>query len=319
LFVADFFIFERTKDFMVNSWKICFWTPGNSPKDDGFTFGCASHGFCNTNEWADPQDKSMAQWEIKPRGIVLCGTYAEVTEKIKLLSFKPKAAIVVFAKSFGMEEFIISCNNILGKIPIVGGCAARAQNQTIGEILPIADEVSALFISEGQFCAQMLNVHKDILCKVKIQSDSPRNIIKIKQTDDENWEEPLSFFDRKRKSKDVNADNFESMTFSNIENCNIHCSQADGVLISGANVPENNELILRYTSREYATTEISSFISSDNALIFGCAGLRTLLNNQIFTGHSSLSGFMFGELVTNENQSFFSNLMMSKLYLKNTP
>ncbi len=50
-----------------------------------------------------------------------------------------------------------------------------------------------------------------------------------------------------------------------------------------------------------------------HALVFGCAGLRSLLDAPLTVGEGTLTGFMFGELVTFDARPQFGNLMAVRL------
>ncbi|MEG1656276.1 MAG: hypothetical protein RR292_02195, partial [Christensenellaceae bacterium] len=54
------------------------------------------------------------------------------------------------------------------------------------------------------------------------------------------------------------------------------------------------------------------FADENNSIIFGCAGLLGMMNEQIITGENSLFGNLFGEIVQ-LNKPCFANLMMSKI------
>lgn len=298
--------------YIMSKWKVSFWTPGSQPIDDGRTFGCAVHGYCNNTLWVNPDVKSVVNWNNELEGIVLSGSYEEVIDKIKTLEFTPKIAVAVFSKAMGMEDFICTVKSLVKGIPMVGGGAALGPNQTIGEILPSAEEVALLLVSEGDFKIEVMNVHKTIEKEVLIETTSPRFIHRIKEMVGENWENAAEYFIRQQNHYGLNSEDFESFTFSNENECNIHCSVSKDGLKSGANLPKNNRLISRLTDKESATKAIALFISSENALVFGCAGLRGLLKKEITSGENSLAGFLFGELVTLKDESMFGNLMMVK-------
>lgn len=58
------------------------------------------------------------------------------------------------------------------------------------------------------------------------------------------------------------------------------------------------------------------FCGEPNAAVFGCAGLRSLLDAPLEPGPGSVAGFMFGELVTLAGQPQFGNLMAVRLLPK---
>ena len=79
---------------------------------------------------------------------------------------------------------------------------------------------------------------------------------------------------------------------------NLHCSISDGNIFAGANLPKDNLLFMNYISSEKATEQLLDFINDTDSLIFGCAGIQSLVNKSFYTGKGTLAGFMFGEIVT---------------------
>jgi len=303
---------------MMKKWKVAFWTPGNMPECEDNTFGCASYGFCTDSKWVNPDVPSTVIWDIQPKGMVFSGKYSEVLHKLSALDTKPKAAIAVFSKAFGMEEFIDGCRNIFGNIPMIGGGAARNSNQQVGEILPAAEDVAILLIYDDGFIVKSKNVHKDTGTKVHVEKASPRLIEKIRLADDTVWKDAVIFFKEQQALRDVPEEDFETITFSDLKGRNIHCSLEGNYLKSGANLPDDDVLTIRLTSREDTLNAIESFISEENTLVFGCAGLRSLLDKQVFARKNSIVGFMFGELLTLDNkEAVFGNLMLAKLIYVN--
>jgi hypothetical protein len=84
-------------------------------------------------------------------------------------------------------------------------------------------------------------------------------------------------------------------------------------LQSGADLPPDEQLLLRTVSRAEAAKKLGQFCSAPHALVFGCAGLSSLLDAPLATGSGSLAGFMFGELLTIAGRPQFGNLMASRL------
>ena len=61
---------------------------------------------------------------------------------------------------------------------------------------------------------------------------------------------------------------------------------------------------------------LAAFCAEPNALVFGCAGLRSLLDAPLPVAPGTLVGFMFGELVTLDGRPQFGNLMAARLVRK---
>jgi hypothetical protein len=58
------------------------------------------------------------------------------------------------------------------------------------------------------------------------------------------------------------------------------------------------------------------FYSCENALVFGCAGLKSMLGNKRFvTGKNTIGLFMFGEIASIGKYSDFGNLTLSRLQI----
>jgi hypothetical protein len=282
------------------------------PQDDGRIFGCASNGFCSNEIWAEPEENGFIFWKHQPKGEVLSGTYSDIIEKLKRISFQPAAAIVVFAKSVGMEDFIEKIREIKGDIPMLGGAAALGDNQTSGEILPKAEEAALLLIQDEGYVVEFCNIHTEKDEKVAIQRIGNRFISRVK-TDYGGWQDSLEFFRLRQKSRGMDENDFETLTFSDAHGRNLHCSASGTGLKTGADLPDGDILIIRETDHNKAAESISSFLSTEDALICGCAGLRSLLDRKLYTGNESLAGFLFGEVVTIGQRPMFGNLMLAKI------
>jgi hypothetical protein len=84
-------------------------------------------------------------------------------------------------------------------------------------------------------------------------------------------------------------------------------------VLVGANLPAEGLLILRSVSRNAAAEKLRDFCLVSNAIVFGCAGLRTLIDEPFEVGSGTLTGFMFGELVAFGGTTQFGNLMAARL------
>ncbi len=300
----------------MKEYRIAFWTPGNMPIEDGQTFGCAAHGFCDASTWVNPDEKACMIWEHQVKGEVLSGTYHAVLSKVKELTFMPKVAIAVFTRPQGMEAFLASLIEILPELRMVGGGAAVGAGQCSGEVMPKAEEVAILLPVEDNLLCISKNIHQQTgtWCHVKALTD--RSFQKIKLQNIGEYENAVDFYKKEQKNRGIDENDFESMTFCDALGRNIHCSIADGIISTGANLPADGILQLVATSTNSAREEMLAFFSQKNAFIFGCAGLRSLLREQIVTQEGSVAGFMFGEIVMPKNQAVFGNLMMAALIQK---
>ena len=293
-------------------WNIKFWLPGKMPAGEN-VFGCSTYGYATHTSWFNPEDTPVYTWNFTPVGEVLSGSYSEVYEQLKEITFVPKAIVTVFTAKSGMEDFLSACKELMGSVPFVGGGAAIGSGQTAGEILPNAKDVSMLLIAEGEFLSSFQNIHEDRLLNIVIEPAGERIIKNIRILPDGIWIDAVDFYRTCRATKGIAENDFETITFSDLKNRNVHCSIVNNELKVNANLPKDNKMLLRTVSRDEATQRFSKFISEENALVFSCAGLRSLYNKKVYAGENTFAGFFFGETATIGNDACFGNLILSKL------
>jgi len=298
---------------MIKEFSISFWNTNNFPIDVNDLFGCSSHGYVSNNKWVDPEEKCADYWDHKLIGEAITGDYKTVLDSLSNLNFTPKFCLAFFNKALGMEEFIKQFNLILPCISIVGGGASRAEGQSSGELIPRSEDVSILAVSEGNFSFQSGNIYQRTDISVEIKRSSDREFELLRELPGGKWQNALEFYRNQQKSNGINEDNFELMSFCDNYSRNIHCSPEGQSLKSGADLPKDNILHLGIVTYKDAQQKLSDFFAEDNSLIFGCAGIQSLLTNTTKTGKNSLAGFMFGELITINGQPMFGNLMLTKL------
>ncbi len=289
----------------MKEWTIRFWTPGHAPAEDSRTFGCATHGLAGPGLWVAPTDATHAGWPTRVTGTTLAGTYAGVLAQLEKLPQPPAAAVVVFARGTSTETFLERWTALLPGVPAVGGAAASP------ELRPAAADVAVLLIQAGRWRAETLNAHDATPVRVAVNSADPRTLSELRRLPDGAWETAAEFYRARQREHQVT--DCESVTFSDAGGRNIHCSLAGETLRSGANLPPDGRLTLRTVSRAQAAARLAEFCAVPNALVFGCAGLRSLLDAPLPVAPGTLVGFMFGELVTLDNRPQFGNLMAARL------
>jgi hypothetical protein len=297
----------------VTKWKISLWTPGNMPAFDGATFGCASHGLAAPGVWSDPQAPSLVSAPRPFSGEVVAGSYADVLEQLRHISFIPQAAIILFSGGTGAEKFLQEWQKLFPAVPVTGGAAARGNGQERGELLPPAEDVGVLLLTEGSWQAETLKVHDVVGTAWQFRADGPRTITHLRRSASNSWETAAAAFRAAQTKLGRENTDCESITWSDVNGRNLHCSFAGEFLQSGADLPPDGQLLLRTISRAEAAKKLGQFCAQPNALVFGCAGLRSLLDAPFATGSDCLAGFLFGELVTLAGQPQFGNLMASRL------
>jgi hypothetical protein len=300
----------------MNSYRIAFWTPGNNGKNVHADFGCAVHGFANSGQWVNPEEPLSGVWDERLQGSLVSGSYDTILNSLPLLEFNPRVCIVFFNKPAGIESFIHRLIQIFPDVPLIGGCAATRDGQKEGELMPPGEDVVLLAVSKGDFIIESLNIYDRDELSVEIRKTSQRSFEVLRVLPDGEWQSALNFYRRLQASRGLESSNFESMTFCDRNDRNIHLSVAGNSLHSGANLPEDDKLFLRIVSNSDAEKRVASFMSDNRSLFFGCAGIRSLIKTPLYTGSNSLAGFMFGELIVLNGTSMFGNLMFAKLKAK---
>ncbi|MEI6971858.1 MAG: hypothetical protein WCL44_10115 [bacterium] len=290
-----------------------FWTGGQAPADDGNMFGCASHGLVNAGAWVAPGQPSEARFELRVSSEAIAGSYSEVLSRVGRLEYRPAAAIILFAGATGMEGFLSRWYELMPGVPVAGGGAARVGGQIQGEIRPAASDVAVLLIRDGTWQVESLNVHNATGRLVEVKADGPRLITHIREAGAGEWEAAARFFRGRQVAEGRNGDDYESITFSDIGGRNVHLSVDGEVLRSGADLPADMRMEVRTVSRADVAARLTRFCNCRESLVFGCAGLRGLLDAPLAVGHGTLVGFMFGELVTTGSHPQFANLMAVRM------
>ncbi len=279
--------------------EIKFYTPAHGV--DG-SFGGATFGFVGGE---DERADSFIKFPEDLEGIMICGSYAECLEKIPEGDFK--AAIVLLGNAGGENEFIHVLRAKLG-IPVVGGGAAI--NPETGEkgLITGQGEAAVFLITDDRYAytAVFENIHRDILGEYEVSFTNPRVIDKVDGVDAVTW------LQAKKAEMGVPEGDFEHLTLSDMNNVNAHLSLADGKICSGRDL--TSKMLLRYVSPEAATARIRAFYDDKDAIVFGCAGLKGILDGKLGTDCVGL--FMFGEVCSGDDFSEFGNLMLSKIVIK---
>ena len=278
--------------------KLTFTTTPAWNMADGF--GCASLGLAGV---CDNNTKIISEYPQKLNGITLTGSYAEVLARVENVIDPVYAAIVLFGNAGGENEFIRALSKKV-KAPLVGGSAAI--NPVTGQsgLITGKGEAAIFLINDDRYYVEVVskNIHRNILSKHTI-SYSDRWIDKIDGCEPKQW-----LFEKKEKLG-LLEDDFEHLTLSDEHSINVHLSEVDNRIFSGRDLNEN--MYLRYISPNEVQTEIQEFYDDKDAIVFGCAGLKSILDFGLHTEGIGL--FMFGEVCTVEGHSDFGNLMLSKL------
>lgn len=282
---------------------IHFATPGIY-KTDGF--GCASFGFAGS---PDPQKDAVREWKEEINGQVYSGMLEDVLEEIPAEGpfGRWQGGIVLFGNCGGENEFIHKLYEKTG-CAYTGGAAAFDSSEGKTGLISGDGQVAVFMISDPSYdiSIESENIHSNILGTHKIGFKDPR----VFETID--GEDAVSWFVNKREEFGFDASDFEHMTFSDMNNVNCHTSMSDGKLVSGRDLCE--EMILRYVKKGDVYPKMNAFYNDDEAVIFGCAGLKGILEQDIMLDSKGM--FMFGEVAAMNGIPEFGNLMLSKIIIR---
>lgn len=290
---------------------MAFWTPEHAPADGDGTFGVAAYGYAGADVWQEPNEPAVGIWSMALPGEPVAGTYAAVWEKLERLDWHPAAAIILFSHARGIEAFLERWNARFPGVPVAGGGAALGVRQAMGELLPAAPDVAVLLICGGRWRADSLNAHDRTGRICAFRAGGPRTITHLREADD--WVPAAAAFRALQADHGRAEADCESLTLCDTGGRNVHCRFDGEVLHTGADLPADGRLECRTVSRTDVATRLAEFCAVPGALVFGCAGLRSLLDTPLQVGPGTLVGFMFGELVTLEGRAQFGNLMAARL------
>ena len=275
--------------------KIEFYTPSHGVTEE---FGGASLGFAGAED-ANVSNKITCPFDIN--GVMVSGSYEDCLKNIP--EAKYQAGIVLLGNAGNENQFIRSLADKV-KAPLVGGSAAT--NSVTGESALILGrgEAAVFMINDDRYEVEAVsqNIHYDILSKHTI-SFSQRWIDTIDGCEAKKWLED------KKAELGVSEDDFEHLTFADEHGINVHLSVVDGRIFSGRDLAET--LYLRYVPHGEVQKRIQAFYDDKDAVVFGCAGLKGILDTGLCSKGTGL--FMFGEVCTVDGYSDFGNLMLSKI------
>lgn len=277
--------------------KIGFYTPAYGVENDWF--GCATFGF--SGQW-DPLEPESISFSPQVNGDVICGTYEYCLENIPDKHYQ--AAIVLLGNG-GRENWFIKALAAKINAPVVGGGAAIHPVSGQSAMITNSQEAAVYLICDERYDFEVCceNIHQTILGEHEIGLTHPRQMDTIDGVDAAAW------LAQKKESLGLSKDDFEHLTFSDLNGINAHLSLVDGKVCSGRDLTE--KMVLRYVPADCVFARMHDFYDDPSAIVFGCAGLKGILPKPIDTQGMGL--FLFGEVCTKNGISEFGNLMLSKL------
>lgn len=262
---------------------------------------CASFGFSDA---ANPEQKSERTFSKDVSCKLFCGSLENVLKQTE--SESADAAIILFGNCGGENAFVRRFSES-HDCPIVGGAAAI--NPVTGEkgLIYGREEVCAVLINDARyrFCAVTQNIHSEIEGAHTLTFNG-----RFIETID--GEDAFAWYCEKRKMYGLDDGDFEHLTFSDKRGVNAHLSIVDGKLYSGRDLDAT--MLLRFAPPQTVFEKMQLFYSGEDAIVFGCAGLKGILPKPLSVAGCGL--YMFGEVCTTDSGAEFGNLMLSKLLVK---
>ena len=277
--------------------KLQFFTPAFGIPEG--TFGGATFGFVGHEDERLP---GSTTWPDDLRGIAVCGSYEECLAGLPERDWK--AGIVLLGNAGGENDFIRRLHEKT-RAPLTGGGGAIDPNTGAKGLITGRGEAAVLMLDDERFdfAVEYENIHRDVLGEHALGFSDPRVLDTIDGEDAAVW---------LRKAKaglSLPPEDFEHLTFSDLGGVNAHLSFADGRIRSGRDLCPR--MLLRYAAPERVQARMERFYRDESAIVFGCAGLKGILDKPLGTPGMGL--FMFGEVCTGASGSAFGNLMLSKL------
>lgn len=280
--------------------KLTFFTPSYGVPTD--SFGAATFGFVGAE---DERAANAVALPYDLRGDAICGSYAECLAALDTLPKQPwQVGIVLFGNAGGENEFLRTLQHRL-KIPFVGGGAAICPETGKKALLTGGGEVAIYLVCDERYDFEVLreNIHHEILGEHEISFSDPRKIDRIDGKD------PVVWLQEEKAKLGLPCEDFEHLTFSDLRGNNAHLSLVDGEIRSGRDL--EHRMLLRYVPKDKVLERMQEFYDDEDAVVFGCAGLRGILPRNMQAKGVGL--FLFGEVCWADGASEFANLMLSKL------
>ena len=278
----------------VNFMKMVYYTPAHGVTEG---FGGASFGFAGAED-ETAENKKICSFDLD--GTFLSGTYAEILGNIPEGTYQ---AGVVLLGNAGNENAFIQKLAEKTKTPLVGGAAAI--HPVTGEkgLITGRSEAAVFFINDSRYDVEVIseNIHREI--SKHTVSFTDRWIDAIDGC------EPKAWLSEQKEKFGISQHDFEHLTLSDAYGINAHLSEVDGRIFSGRDLTET--MYLRVVAHKEVQEKIQRFYDDKNAVVFGCAGLKGILDAGLTCPGTGL--FMFGEVCTVNDRSDFGNLMLSKI------
>jgi len=262
-------------------------------------FGCASLDLAGT-------DSNAATFQHSVNGTVLTGEYDTVLQQVKKLGNLEniQVAIVLFGNAGGENAFLQQLHQLLS-CPMVGGGAAIDGATGKAALLTGGSQVALLLIQDDRYLfeTETVCIHEQLIEECTLTLADARTILTI------NGMDAVAYLAEKKASLGLQATDFEHLTLTDKYGVNAHLSKPGDQIKSGRDLQQT--MYLRYVPHKVVYDRIRAFYDDPDAIVFGCAGLGSMLDRPLDT--TSLGLLLFGEVCTVGSHAEFGNLMLSKL------
>ena len=282
--------------------RVAYYGP-HCAETGGEWFGSMTYGFPDTEVFTGD-----IRYSPEMDGECVYGSYEECLSLARAAGKNAKAAIVFTNNRGGENVFLRDLSEILS-CPVAGGGAAVGDDPSVGS-LPVSNAKAGIFLITDprvSITSEFENIHSHIIGEFELGFTDPRIL------DTVNGENAADFLRAVKTEYGFAENDFEHITFSTLEGINAHLNRNDGVNIrSGRDLQPR--MLLRYVEPDEVQEKIESFYSEKDAIIFGCAGLRGIMDSTFSA--ESFGGFFFGEICTVNGHADFGNLMLSRLRIE---
>jgi hypothetical protein len=254
-----------------------------------------------------------ASREVKPfaslRGEVFGGTYAEAASWMAKQTPVARAFILVLTGGTGMEKFLRELPPASASIPIVGGAAARTGNSK-GSTVPFAEDVAVFAITEGSWQAIAVNAHFGVEEFFVCEGVDPRRFSHIRSRNE--TLPALDFFQQARARHLLSSNDWDRLALMTRDGAVLHLHSGDEEVVCGTDLPDSREVRLAIFDGRQGIEALQAQIRPQS-LLFGCAGLHGLFENNRPWEQWTPTTYLFGEIAKLNNRPSFSNLTFSLL------
>ena len=300
------------------NYKVRFFTPAFREETSGEAFGACSLGIAFEEDYIEPVTPVCAEFFTDLEGYLLCGRLETVRNELAAVGEEAsqiKAGIILFGNCGGENGFVNYVQKMFPGLILAGGSAAFGDDGITGRLLPQKNQVSILLITDDRYDVRVdsVNIHHRILAKVWAIESTPRKIESV-MLEDGTKIHCYDFIQKLFRESGYQFEDCGRMSVSTAAGHNIHLIMKDRDCFVGADLPDNGEIYFRATGLEEGVKQIREFYESSNSIIFGCAGLKTLLEgSSLIAGSGSIGLFMFGEIAEMENNTSYANLMLTRI------